>query len=80
MASHQKFAHKLALAYPLLSDPGTEVIRALGAWGEKTLYGKKVEGPQRSTFVAGRDGRLIRVYAKAKSAGHAEQVLKDLRG
>ncbi len=79
VASHQKFAHKLALAYPLLSDPGTGLIKALGAWGERTMYGKKVEGPQRATFAVGKDGRLKRVYAKVKPAGHAERVLAELR-
>lgn len=80
VASHQRCAHKLALDFPLLADPETGLIRSLGAWGEKTMYGRRIEGPRRSTFVAGRDGRLLRVYGMVKPAGHAEQVLKDLRG
>jgi peroxiredoxin Q/BCP len=79
VASHQRFANKLALDYPLLSDLETGLIRALGAWGEKNMYGKKVEGTVRGTWVADKAGRVRRVYAKVKAPGHAAQVLADLR-
>lgn len=78
--SHQRFALKLALDYPLLSDPGTDLIRALGAWGEKNMYGKKVEGTVRGTWVVDKSGKIKRVYPKVKAQGHAGQVLADLRG
>lgn len=80
VASHQRFANKLALDYPLLSDPETGLIRVLGAWGEKNMYGKKVEGAVRGTWVVDKAGRVRRVYHKVKAPGHAGQVLADLRG
>lgn len=80
VASHAKFSDKLGLKYSLLADPDTGLIQALGAWGEKKLYGKVSQGPIRSTFVAGPDGKLLKVYPKVKAKGHAEQVLADLAG
>ena len=80
VASHAKFAAKLALGYPLLADPETRLIQALGAWAEKKLYGKSSFGAVRSTFVAEPRGRLLQVFPKAKSAGHAAEVLKALGG
>lgn len=78
--SHAKFAAKLGLGFPLLADPGLGLIKALGAWGKKKLYGKEVEGTVRSTYVLAPQGRLLRAYPKAKSKGHAAQVLADLQG
>ncbi len=77
-ASHRKFADKYELPFPLLSDDGAKVASTYGAWGEKTLYGKKVIGMTRSTFVIGPDGRLTKVWKQVKAEGHAEQVLKVL--
>ncbi len=77
-ASHAKFADKLGLKYSLLADPETGLLQALGAWGEKKMYGKVSQGPIRSTFVADAKGKLVRVYPKVKAKGHAEQVLSDL--
>lgn len=77
-ASHAKFAAKLGLAYPILADPDERVIRALGAWGPKKSRGKVSEGPVRSTFVAGQDGVLTRVYPQVKAKGHAADVLAEL--
>lgn len=78
VASHQKFADKLGLKYPLLSDPETALMQALGAWGEKKMYGKVSQGAIRSTFVASPTGKLLGVYPKVKAKGHAQQVLDDL--
>lgn len=80
MQSHAKFAQKLGLAYPLLADPELALIKALGAWGAKKLYGKQSEGALRSTFVFDAKGKLIKAYPKVKAAGHAAQVLADLAG
>ena len=77
-ASHQKFAAKLNLKYPLLADPDLKLIKALGAWGEKKLYGKVSQGAIRSTFIANAKGKLTKVYPKVKAKGHAAQVLEDL--
>lgn len=78
VASHAKFAGKLGLKYSILADPDTEFLQALGAWGQKKLYGKVSQGPIRSTFVAAPGGKLLKVYPKVKAKGHAEQVLADL--
>ena len=77
-ASHAKFAAKLGLKYSLLADSELGLLQALGAWGEKKLYGKVSQGAIRSTFVADAKGKLITVYPKVKAKGHAEQVLADL--
>ncbi len=76
--SHGSFRDKYSLRIPLLSDPDLAVHKAYGAWGEKTMYGKKVEGVLRSTFVIGPDGFLTRVFPSVKVDGHAEQVLAAL--
>ena len=75
-ARHAKFAAKYDLAVPLASDDeaGT-VLQAFGAWQEKSLYGRKYMGIDRSTFLFGADGRLAKAWRKVRVAGHAEQVL-----
>ena len=78
MESHRKFADKLGLAYSLLSDPETSYLAALGAWGEKKMYGKVVMGTIRSTFVTDGRGKLKLVYKVKRAKGHAQQVLEDL--
>jgi len=75
---HEKFADKCALAFPLLSDPDGEVIRAWGAWGEKTLYGKKTEGIIRSTVIVAPDGKVAKLFRPVKVPGHVEAVLAAL--
>lgn len=80
LASHQKFRQKYALNFPLLSDPGAEVAKRYGAYGEKVLYGKKTVGMIRSTFVIDESGRLSQVYGKVSVKGHVERVLSDLGG
>ena len=74
VASHRKFRDKYGLSVRLLSDPDLRAHSAFGAYGEKTLYGKKVMGTIRSTFVL-RDGKVARVFPKVKVAGHVEAVL-----
>lgn len=78
VASHQKFAVKLGLGYSLLADPETSLLQALGAWGEKKMYGKASQGAIRSTFVADKSGKLSKVYPKVKAKGHAALVLEEL--
>ena len=74
--SHQGFVEKQKLNFTLLSDPEHEVAEAYGAWGEKSMYGRKYMGILRSTFIIGRDGVIKYVFPKVKTAGHAEEVLK----
>jgi peroxiredoxin Q/BCP len=76
--SHGSFREKHALTIPLLSDPDLAVHKAYGAWGEKTMYGKKVEGTIRSTFVIGPDGKVAKVFPSVKVDGHVDQVLAFL--
>jgi peroxiredoxin Q/BCP len=77
--SHCTFRDKFGLAVPLLSDPDRVLHEAFGAWGEKTMYGKKVLGAIRSTFLI-KDGKVARVWPSVKVDGHVDQVLEALSG
>lgn len=79
-ASHAKFREQHGLPFPLLVDEDAKVATEYGAWGEKTLYGRKSIGMTRSTFVVGPEGTLTKVWKRAKAADNAEAVLKLLRG
>lgn len=74
LKSHQSFRDKCKLGITLLSDPDLGVHKAYGAWGEKTMYGKKVEGVLRSTFIV-KDGKIAKVFPNVKVDGHADAVL-----
>jgi len=79
-ASHALFGSKYKLPFPLLSDPDRKVMRAYGAYGEKTMYGRKVVGVIRSTVWIGPDGRVRRHWARvASAADHPARVLAALR-
>jgi thioredoxin-dependent peroxiredoxin len=78
-ASHQRFRERHGLPFPLLIDEDAKVASAYGAWGEKTLYGRKSIGMTRSTFIIGPEGRLLRVWKRAKAADHGAVVLRALR-
>lgn len=78
IASHKKFREKYGLTVTLLSDPTHEVHEAYGAWGEKTMYGKKIVGAIRSTFLI-RNGRIEAVFPKVKVDGHVDEVLEALQ-
>jgi len=78
--SHQKFRAKYRLPFPLLSDPDRKVMQKYGAFGEKTMYGRKVTGVIRSTVWIGPDGRVKKHWARvAKAEAHPDQVLEALR-
>ena len=80
-ASHEKFAAKYRLPFPLLSDPDKKVMSAYGAWGEKTMYGKKTVGVIRSTVWIGPDGKVKKHWKRvAKAEAHPEQVLAAIKG
>ncbi|HET6580093.1 MAG TPA: peroxiredoxin [Gemmatimonadales bacterium] len=75
--SHRRFAAKYRLPFPLLSDPDRRVMQAYGAYGEKTLYGRKVTGVIRSTVWIGPDGRIRRHWARVANAEeHPGKVLQ----
>ncbi len=73
-SSHQKFIAKFELNFTLLSDPEHVLLEALGAWGEKSMYGKKYMGVLRSTFIFDKEGTLIKVWPKVQVKGHGEEV------
>jgi peroxiredoxin Q/BCP len=73
-----KFRERDSITFPLLSDPDRLVLTAWGAYGEKKLYGKVVEGVIRSTFVVGEDGRLEYAAYNVKATGHVAKLRKDL--
>lgn len=77
--SHEKFRAKYRLPFPLLADTDHAVAGAYGAWGEKSMYGRKYQGILRTTFLIGPDGRVAQVFQKVKPKGHAAQVLDALR-
>jgi peroxiredoxin Q/BCP len=74
--SHDKFKAKYDLTFPLLSDIDGKVTKAYGAWVEKSMYGRKYMGIDRSTFLIDGKGVIRRVWRKVKVPGHAEEVLK----
>lgn len=75
-ASHKKFAEKYQLPFTLLADTSTEMIQAFGAWGEKSLYGKKYMGTLRTTFIFDENGILTEIIEKVDTKNHAAQILK----
>ncbi len=78
--SHRKFAAKYKLPFPLLSDPDRKVMEKYGAYGEKTMYGKKTVGVIRSTVWIGPDGKVKKHWARVASAAeHPAKVLEALR-
>ena len=75
MASHAKFKAKHKLGLPLAADDLKAVVEAYGVWVEKSMYGRKYMGVERTTFLIGKDGRIATVWNKVKVPGHAEAVL-----
>lgn len=75
---HQKFKAKHELNFELLSDPEGKTCVAYGVWKEKSLYGRKFMGIERSTFVINPSGKIAKIYSKVKVKGHVEQVLAEL--
>ena len=75
---HRKFRDKYGLTFPLLSDADRSVMAAYGAYGEKTMYGKKTVGVIRSTFLVGADGTIERAWYNVRADGHAAKVLAEL--
>jgi peroxiredoxin Q/BCP len=78
LLSHQKFKTKYKLNFPLLADTDRAVAKKYGAFGEKLMYGKKVQGMIRSTFVIDGEGVVRKVFPRVRVDGHQEQVLEAL--
>jgi len=80
LASHDKFIRDFGLPFVLLSDPEAAAMKAYGAWGEKTMYGKKITGVIRSTVVIGPDGKVLAHWLPVrKAADHPAEVLAYLK-
>lgn len=77
--SHQKFAAKFSLPFPLLPDPKHAIIKKYGLWGEKNLYGRKYMGLHRTTFVIDKKGIIERIILRPKNAAHSEEILKGAK-
>lgn len=77
--SHRRFRAAHGLAFSLLSDPEHRVMEAYGAWGEKSLYGKRSTGVIRTTVLVEADGTVARVWSNVRADGHAGKVLATLR-
>lgn len=73
--SHEKFKQKFELNFPLLSDENLETVKAYESWVEKSMYGKKYMGIDRSTFLIDQDGKIAQIWRNVKVPGHAEEVL-----
>ncbi len=80
VASHDKFKKKYGLEFPLISDEGKAMLEAYGVWVEKSMYGKKYMGIERSTFLIGTDGKIRAAWSKVKVPGHVAEVLKAAQG
>jgi thioredoxin-dependent peroxiredoxin len=70
-----RFKEKFDLPFTLLADPDHKAAEAFGVWKEKSMYGKKYMGIERTTFVIGPDGKINKIFPKVKVEGHAEEVL-----
>ncbi len=73
--SHAKFKTKYNLNFTLLSDPDKKVLKAYGVWKEKSMYGKKYLGVERTTFIIA-DGQIMKIYPRVKVSGHVGDILK----
>jgi len=76
--SHQKFIDKYNLPFTILSDPEKEIVNRYGVWVEKSMYGKKYMGTERSTFIIDRAGRIASIFRKVKPEEHVNLVLDAL--
>ncbi len=79
MKAIEKFAEKYNLTFPLASDPEAATIAAYGAWQEKSMYGKKYMGIERSTVLVDASGKIAHIWPKVKVTGHADEVLKAVQ-
>ena len=79
VASHEKFISKYKLPFPLLSDPEQKIVQAYGVWVEKSMYGKKYMGTERTTFVIDDHGVISAIFRKVKPEEHVEILRKALK-
>lgn len=76
--SHRKFVDKYNLNFTLLSDTGHSLCEAAGVWAEKSMYGRKYMGVERTTFILDEKGKVVKTFNKVKPQGHSAEVLAAL--
>jgi len=76
--SHRKFAVKYELTFPLVSDEKKEIVKKYGVWKEKSMYGRKYMGVERTTFLIDGKGSVSHIFPKVKVEGHTEEILAAL--
>ena len=76
--SHQKFRDKFGLQFNLIADTDKQILEAYGAWGEKSMYGRKYMGVLRTTFVIDENGIIQEIFEKVKTKDHTNQILKTI--
>ncbi|RYY83787.1 MAG: thioredoxin-dependent thiol peroxidase [Chitinophagaceae bacterium] len=76
VASHKKFEQKFSLPFPLIADPKRTIIEKYGVWGEKNMYGNKVIGLHRTTFVIDEKGTISKIFLRPRNKQHAEEIIK----
>lgn len=74
--SHKKFEEKFSLPFRLIADPKRSIIEKYGVWGEKNMYGNKVIGLHRTTFVIDESGKIAKIFLRPKNKAHAEEIVK----
>ena len=79
VASHKKFADKFGFSFNLIADTEKEILQAYGAWGEKSMYGKKYMGVLRTTYIINESGIIEEVFEKVQTKDHTEQITKALK-
>lgn len=78
LKSHDKFAAKFDLTFPLGSDEDGTICEKYGVWVEKSMYGRKYMGIERSTFLIGEDGKILKLWRKVKVPGHADDIMQAI--
>jgi len=76
--SHARFKAKYHLPFSLLSDEEHKVLEMYGVWGKKKMFGKEYHGVLRTTYLIGKDGKIIKVFKNVKPAGHSAEILANL--
>jgi thioredoxin-dependent peroxiredoxin len=76
--SHKKFKSKYKLPFTLLSDENMEMLKAYNVWKEKSMYGRKYMGIERTTYIIDENGIVVEIYNKVKVAGHIEEILNKI--
>ena len=80
VASHEKFAGKYDLPFPLLADPTHSILEAYGVWGEKNMYGRKFMGVKRTTYLIDEDGVVHHIFKRPNVKAHTAEIMEKFEG